>query len=459
MPPLLDLTTHFFLQMAAVLVAYRLLWPLFERLGQVHVVANMAAGFLLGPSVLGALSPGPQQWLFPTTIEIGGQEVTHPSLSILYVVGQLGLVLYMFLVGSSFRTEIFTAHLRVAGATATAGVAVPMMLGGATGLVLASVGGYFSAGVEPWQAAMFLAAAVAVTAFPILAWIIHAAGLHNTRLGTMSLACAAADDACAWVLLAAVVASTGDDMGDAVLAFVGGVGFTLFMFVVGRRLLRPLDRWAQREMRDGRDETLPVGPLVAVLVVVMMCAWFTDLVGVYSVFGAFVAGVVMPRGRMLDAVRSRVEPLVAYLLLPAFFIFAGLNTELSLLFEPSVLLVAVVVLAVAVGGKFGAVTLTARYQGMSWREAGSMGALANARGMTELILLNIGLAAGIITPALYTILALMAFITTFTATPLFRLFERGARKNGLVFDADGETPVPGSQIPSQGHPRSGSSVL
>ncbi len=172
----------------------------------------------------------------------------------------------------------------------------------------------------------------------------------------------------------------------------------------------------------------------------LTASWFTDVVGIYSVFGAFVAGAVMPRGALLDAIRERFEPLVGYLLLPAFFIYSGLNTQLTLILDPSTLLMAGVVLVVSFAAKFGAVGLAARSQGMSWYEAGSMGALANARGLMELILLNIGLEAGLISGKLYTILALMTIITTFVATPLQRVFERRLQKSGLKFGPTGEEP-------------------
>lgn len=445
MPTLFETSMHFFLQMTVILAMCRLVWLVFKRLGQVQAVATMAAGFILGPSVLGALWPDAQNWLFPVSIQVNGQSVTHPSLSVIYVIGQLGLVLYMFLVGTSFKTEIFTSHFRVAGATASAGVAVPMVLGGLTGVVLLNQGGYFTEDIVSWQAGLFLASAIAITAFPMLAWIIHDSGLHNTRLGTMSLACAASDDACSWILLATVVASTKDSMNGALLALVGGVAFVLFMFVLGKRLFRPIDTWAQREMQADPNRGMPVGPLTVMLLIALLCAWFTDMVGIYAVFGAFVAGIVMPRGQLLDTLRARTEPLVSNLLLPAFFIFSGLNTKLSLIFDPSVLLVAVAVLAVSFIGKFGAVTLAARYQGISWREAKAMGTLANARGLMELILLNIGLSEGLITLELYTILALMAFVTTFAATPIFRLLERNAWRDGLVFTAHGMGPAAGPE--------------
>ncbi|WP_330257135.1 cation:proton antiporter [Nocardia sp. NBC_00565] len=440
MPSLLEISTHLSLQLAVILVAYRLLWPLLRRLGQVQVVAVMVAGFLLGPSVFGWAWPEAQQWLFPTTLEVGDTSIMHPNLTAIYVVGQLGLIFYMFLVGSSFKLDILTTHLRQAGATSAIGVAVPMTLGAIVGWWLVGQGRYFTDSMANWQGALFLAAAVAVTAFPILAWIIYDSGLLKTRLGTMSLACAAVDDACAWILLAVVVASAKDSPGGALLAAGGGLAYVLFMTLIGRPLLARLTTWTPRVGDNEHTGGLPVGPLVIVLLVVLLAASFTDYVGIHSVLGAFVAGLCMPRGQLIDRIRERLEPLVAYLLLPAYFIYTGLNTKLSLIFDPAVLAVTALVLVVSFASKFGAIGLVARSQGMGWREAGAMGALANARGLMELVLLNIGLSSGLITADLYTILALMTLVTTCLATPLQRMFERNAWKNGMIFGPNGEEP-------------------
>ncbi|MBF6214395.1 cation:proton antiporter [Nocardia puris] len=440
MPTLLEISTKLFLQIAVILAAYRLLWPLLRRLAQVQVMAIMVAGFLLGPSALGWIWPGAQQWLFPQTLEISGTAVQHPNLTVLYMVGQIGLVLFMFMVGASFDLTILGAHLRKASITSATGIVVPLLLGGAAGWWMAGSQRWFTDAVAPWQAALFLAAAVAVTAFPVLAWIIRDAGLVRTRLGTLSLASAALDDAVAWLLLAVVVATAQASPGGAVLACAGGVCFVLIMAFLARPLLARLrDAGPAQGERTGG---LPVGPLVVILIVVLLSASFTDFVGIHSVLGAFVAGLVMPRGTLIDRIRDRVDPLVSYLLLPAFFIYTGLNTELALIFEPVVLAMALLVLLLSFAGKFGAIGLAARWQGMSWREAGTMGALANARGLMELVLINIGLAAGLITPELFTVLALMTFVTTAAATPLQRLFERSAWKQGRVFGPDGEQPKP-----------------
>ncbi|WP_067470457.1 cation:proton antiporter [Nocardia amamiensis] len=441
MPTLLEITTHLFLQMLVILVTYRLIWPLFRRLAQVQVVAVMVAGFVLGPSVLGSIWPAAQHWLFPTTVDVGNISIIHPNLTAIYAVGQIGLVLYMFLVGASFKLDILGAHVRQAGATSAFGVMVPMILGGLVGWMMISNGGYFTDKVSPWQGALFLAAAVAITAFPMLAWIVYDSGLMNTRLGTMSLSCAAVDDACSWILLAAVVATAKGEMSDALITLVGGVVYVLFMVFIARRWLARLNTWS-RSGDTGLTGGIPITHLTIVLLVILAGCWFTDSIGLFSVFGAFVAGAVMPRGELLDKIRDRFEPLVAYMLLPAFFIYSGLNTQLSLIFAPSVLLMGALVLVVSFAGKFGAIGLAARWQGMGWREAGSMGALANARGLMELILLNVGQSAGLITNEMYTILALMTIITTFAATPIQRIFERRAWKEGYVFGPTGEEHKP-----------------
>jgi Kef-type K+ transport system membrane component KefB len=440
MPSLLTITYHLFLQLAVILLTYRLLWPLFRRLAQVQVVAMMVAGFLLGPSLLGWIWPAAQRWLFPTKLTIGAETFTHPNLVAIYVIGQLGLVLYMFLVGASFKLDILGAHSRQAGVTSAAGIGVPLILGGLVGWWMVSLGGYFTDKVVPWQGALFIAAAVAITAFPMLAWIVYDSGLLNTRLGTMALSCAAVDDACSWVLLATVVATAKGSLFGAVLAVGGGLVFLLFMVYVGRPLLGRLDTWTPPRVDVERTGGLPIAHTTVVLIVVLAASCFTDAVGIYSVFGAFVAGAVMPRGKLLDSIRERFEPLVAYLLLPAFFIYSGLNTQLNLILDTSTLLVAGLVLVVSFAAKFGAIGLAARWQGMSWYEAGSMGALANARGLMELILLNIGLEAGLISGKLYTILALMTIVTTFVATPLQRLFERRLQRSGSKFGPTGEEP-------------------
>ena len=421
MPNNFELSVHLFLQLAVVLAACRLVGVLLRRLGQTQVVADMVAGFLLGPSLLGLLNPGVQQWLFPTTVAVGsppGVTVGHPSLAIVYALGQLGLVLYMFSVGLGLNVGILVRHVRHTAVTSLSGVITPLVMGGALGLLLYQDGRLFGPQVEPWVAALFVGAAIAITAFPVLARIVRETGIMNTRVGTLSLACAGVDDAIAWILLAVVVAASAATPGVAVLALLGCIGYVTFMVFVARPQLHRFGQWA---VTDGR---LRSEGLVGALALLALCAWTTDKVGVYSVFGAFVAGLVVPRGAFANTLRARIEPVTTAILVPLFFIYAGLNTQISLLLEPGILLAFVGVLVVAFVSKGGACLLAGRAVGLSWPESGALASLMNARGLMELVLLNIGLQAGIVTRDLYTILALMTVITTLAATPLYALFKR-----------------------------------
>ncbi|SNY24300.1 cation:proton antiporter [Paractinoplanes atraurantiacus] len=430
MPTATRLTSMFLLQLGVIIVAYRLLTPLFRRLRQTQVVAVMVAGVLLGPSLFGLVAPGAQEWLFPREIEIGGEAVPHPSATILYVVGQLGLVLYMFVVGTALRTDLLTRHLRTAGATALTGLAVPTLAGAGLGWLMVHHGGaaLFPAGVSGWQGALFIAAAISVTAFPMLAWMISEAGLRETRLGTLALSCAAVDDAAAWILLAVVVATTGGSAWTGATAVGLTVVFVAVMLTAGRRLLARLGPRADAAVTAGG---LPAGPLLIAVLVMLACAWTTDAIGVHSVFGAFLAGVAMPRGAFTTALGERLEPLVTYVLLPAFFVYSGLNTDLRLFVDPAVAWYLVLTLVVAFVAKGAAVAFSGRWQGLDWPESLSLGALMNARGMVELVLLNVGLTAGLVTPQLYAVLAVMTIVTTVVANPLQLWFNRARRATAL----------------------------
>lgn len=442
MEPVSATAIRFFLQMLIIIVVYRALHlGVLRRLGQVQVVSIMITGFLLGPSVFGAVAGSAQRWLFPVTATVGGTKVVHPSVTVLYVVGQLGLVCYMFLVGCSFDTAMFRSHIRRAIGTSSAGIAVPLVLGGLVGWLMLTQGGYFPGTVHAWQAELFLGSAIAISAFPMLAWIIVDSNLAGTRLGSIALACAAADDAVSWVLLACVTASIKGSPRTAVTAGLGGLLYLVVMSTVGRRLLAKLGELFERRTAAA-DGVAPAGPVVVVLAVMLAGAWFTDAVGVYSVFGAFTAGVFMPRGALTRVVRERMEPAAAYLLLPAFFVYSGLNTKLSLFVQPSSLLMMLLVIVVAFVAKGGAVGVTGRLQGMDGNEAGALASLMNARGLMELILLNIGLNAGIVSPRLYTILAVMAIVTTVVASPLYEVFHKRAVLHGVIDVLDEEKPVP-----------------
>jgi Kef-type K+ transport system membrane component KefB len=411
-----ELSVRFFLQLAAVLVVCRLVCWVAVRFGQPPVVGEMIAGVVLGPSLFGYFWPEAQHALFPAA-----------SRPILFSGAQLGLVLYMFTVGLGFRMDLVRSRLRSALTISASGILVPFGLGCGLAWFLLGRGGFFGAGVTAGQAVPFMGAAMAITAFPMLARIIYERGLTGTTVGALALAAGAIDDAAAWAVLALVLASLGHDPWIAVLALGGSGLFITVLFTVGRKLLAVIARYAAK---NDAAERVAVG---WVMVLLMVAAWFTDTIRLYAVFGAFFLGAAMPPGPFVKRLQALIEPLTTSLLLPLFFIYSGLNTRFDLVNEPILWLVALAVLAAAIIGKAGACYAAARACGETHREAMGIGSLMNARGLMELIILNIGLERGIITPTLFTVLVFMAIVTTLMATPMFNRFYR--RSDGSRFEA------------------------
>lgn len=397
-----ELSVLFFLQLAMILLACRLVGWVAKWFGQPQVVGEMIAGVLLGPSLLG--------WLFP---ELHAQLFPADSRSLLYAVSQVGLALYMFLVGLEFNTGLLNSRMRSAALVSLSGILTPFILGSILGYFLLGSGGFFAPDVVSWEAMFFVGAAMSITAFPMLARIIYERDLSGTSLGTLALAAGSIDDGAAWCVLAIVLASFSGDPMIAILAIGGGVFYAVGLLTIGKRWLRPFAAIAERDQG--------VGPalLTTVLCLVMLGAWFTDRIGIYAVFGAFIMGAAMPRGNFAHAVQKQVQPLTASLLLPLFFVYSGLNTRITLVDTVWMWMVVIVVILVACLGKGIACWAAARFSGEDNRSAIAIGALMNARGLMELIILNIGLERGIITPLLFTVMAIMAIVTTLMATPIF----------------------------------------
>lgn len=402
-----ELSILFFLQMAVILLAVRLVGLAAKKVGQPQVVGEMIAGMVLGPSLLGALWPEGQKALFP-----------EQSVSMLYVISQVGLVLYMFLIGIEFNAGLIRSRLHSAAMVSIAGIATPFILGGLVALLMLRNASLFSPDVLPWEAMLFTGAAMSITAFPMLARIIYERGLSGTSLGTLALAAGSIDDAAAWCLLAIVLASFGGDPMIAVIAIGGGLSYAFVVLGPGRVLLRRLGPVAETQGVNGRM-------LGFVLLLLMFGAWFTDVVGIYAVFGAFILGIALPRGRLTHELNHILEPLTTNFLLPLFFIYSGLNTQLGLVGTPALWGITLLVILTAVLGKGVACWAAARLSGESNREALAIGTLMNARGLMELILLNIGLQRGVITPTMFTIMVIMAIVTTLMASPIFELVYRG----------------------------------
>ncbi len=397
-----QLAVQFFLQLTVILLACRVVGGLMRFVGQPRVMGEMIAGVLLGPSLLGLIAPSVQVALFPSA-----------SLGVMSVVSQLGLVLYMFVVGTHLHTDFLRQAFRGALSISLAGIIAPFALGAALASFLYADGRFFAPEVSSWQSMMYLGAAMSVTAFPVLARIIQERGIAGTALGTLALAAGATDDAIAWCLLAVVLAGFNNHFGPAVWAITGGAVYAAVVLAI----VRPqLAKMAEAVERAG---SLSAGRLMLILTMLMAGAWFTDMIGVHAVFGAFIMGVAMPRGVVTKDLSRHIEPLATALLVPLFFAYSGLSTRFSLLWSSELLLLAVVVILIASVGKAVACWGAARLAGLPNREAMAMGALMNARGLMELIILNIGLERGLITPTLFTVMVTMTIATTVAAGPLF----------------------------------------
>jgi Kef-type K+ transport system membrane component KefB len=418
-----NLSITFFLQMALILATCRVVgWLGQTYLKQPQVVCEMIAGVLLGPSLFGLIAPDMQKLVF-----------APENKGVLYVGAQFGVGLYMFLVGLGFRRDHFRANVHKAAAVSLAGMAVPFIVAIAATPWLMTVPGLFSATASRFDATLFMGAAIAITAFPMLARIIHERGLSHTSLGTLSLSAGAIDDAAAWCVLAVVLASFGAGAGVAYVTIIGGILFAGFMILVMPRILAPLARWAEREAATGKSQNSNKRSTIFALVLMtfMLAACTADAIGLHAVFGGFLLGCVMPRGVLVEMIKSKVEAFTVIVLLPMFFTYSGLNTQLSLVAEPYLLVIALAVLALSIVAKFGACWAAARLSGQDNRTALGIGALMNSRGLMELIIINIGLQAGVIGPALFSILVLMAIVTTLMASPVFEaVYGKQARESG-----------------------------
>jgi len=400
---------------AIILGVCRLVGYIARYFGQPQVVAEMVAGILMGPSLLGLLFPTFQEWLFPPE-----------SKTAIYVVAQVGLVLYMFLVGLEFDLSLISTRIQSAAAVSAAGIIVPFSLGAALAWLLSGDSTFFTPHVSTWEIMLFVGASMSITAFPMLARIIYENGITGTSLGTLALAAGSIDDAAAWCVLAIVLASFSGMPSIALVAIGGGVIYVAVLLTFGRSCLKYLGTWAEKEGKIGN--TL----LTITLMLVMLGAWFTDRIGIYAVFGAFIMGVAMPRGFFAKRLQEMLEPLVTTFLVPLFFIYSGLNTHIGLMDTPYMWGVALLALLLASLGKGLACGLAARFHGEQPRDALCIGILMNARGLMELIILNIGLERGLIQPVFFTIMVFMAITTTLMATPLFARARRLQLSEGAM---------------------------
>ncbi|BAY76410.1 sodium/hydrogen exchanger [Nostoc linckia NIES-25] len=373
----------------------------FRSIKQPLVIGEIVAGIMLGPSLFGLIAPHVAVTLFPPE--------TIPFLNVL---SQVGLIFFMFLIGLELNPKYLSGQLEVAVLTSHVSILVPFSLGTLLAVVLYPL--VSNASVSFTAFALFLGAAMSITAFPVLARIITENNLQGTRLGTLALTCAAVDDVTAWCLLAVAiaVARTGDFAG-AIPTIIESIVYIGFMLTVGRWFLQGL---AKHYQRAGRLSQLL---LAGIYMAVVASALITELIGIHLIFGAFLLGAAMPKNE--DLVRElavKTEDFVLIFLLPIFFAYSGLRTQIGLLNRPELWLLCALVLAVAIAGKYFGTYIAARVSGINKREASALGWLMNTRGLTELIVLNIGLELGVISPLVFTMLVIMALVTTFMTSPL-----------------------------------------
>jgi Kef-type K+ transport system membrane component KefB len=403
-----ELAPRFFIAVAVILLFCRLVSWLLGKAGQPPVVSEMLAGVLLGPSLLGLFFPQVQEALFPA-----------PLLPVLYVVGQVGLVFFMFQAGYAFKSHRVTRLAGTAGAVSLAGVTAPLLLGVLLVIVTSDAVPLRPDGVSVGVSAAFVGVALAITAFPMLARIITERGHAGTRHGSLALASGAIDDMVAWIMLAVVLAFASGEAGPAFVTAGGAVLFGLAIWFGGPRVTGSLIR------SDRLDDR---GRMLGVVALLFLVAFYTDEIGLYAVFGAFALGVVMPQHERTDHVISVTNPVASAVFLPLFFTFSGLRTEFALLGDPRVLLFAAACVTLAIVGKFGACWAAARLRGEPNEVALKVGALMNARGLMQLIALNVGLEAGIVNSSLFTVLVLVALITTIMTTPVLTWLERREKR-------------------------------
>lgn len=405
-----------------VLVASYLCGNLARFVGQPKVVGEMIAGILIGPSFLGILAPNFTSSLFTTDIK-----------SILYILSNLGLGMYMFLVGAEVDEKKLTGNLiKKCTILSTSGIITPLLLGITVGVM------YYSElslpHVNIFLFALFIGAALSLTAFPMLARILQERNLTTSHFGTLALISASIDDALAWCLVALITAlAQAQGFLAGITAITFGALFACFMLLVMKKWLAHLGEKVQKE------GSLSINHFSFILLLLLFGIWFSDYIGVYSVFGGFIVGLAMPKNKVfVKELQSKFQPIVITMLLPIFFAYSGLNTNFTTIFsDMSLLIPALVILVASVAGKYGGCALAMKSIGYSWREASAIGILMNARGLMVLILVNIGITYNLITTQVFAILVLMTLVTTVAAMPVFNiLFPEKPKKSRNVIDLE-----------------------
>jgi len=388
------------IQIITIVIVARIFGWIFRKIGQPTVIGEIIAGIVLGPSLFGMYFPGLKEALFPAN-----------SLGNLQVLSQIGLILFMFVIGMELDLKVLKNKANEAVVISHASIVIPFALG--IGLSYYLYFQFAPPGVEFLSFSLFMGIAMSITAFPVLARIVQERGIHKTRLGTIVITCAAADDITAWCLLAVVIAiaKAGNFISSFYIIGLAILYVLLMLLVVKPFLKRVGDLYAKKE-----DIKKPVVAIFFLTLIVS--SYLTEIIGIHALFGAFMTGAIMPDiSRFRNVFIEKVEDVSVILLLPLFFVFTGLRTEIGLINEPYLWKVTGCIILIAVVGKFFGSALAAKFVGQTWRESWTIGALMNTRGLMELVVLNIGYELGVLSPKVFTMMVIMALVTTFMTGP------------------------------------------
>ncbi len=413
------------MQVGLILALSRVMGVLFRYLRQPQVMGEMIAGIMLGPSLLGWLAPDLWTQIFrPDTI--AGSGVTVNPTAYLDVLSQIGVIFFLFLVGLELDPKLLKNRGHAAVVISHVSIIAPFLLGAALTLVLYSNLFNDSPRMRFTSAALFMGAAMSITAFPVLARILTERNLHKTKVGAIAITCAAVDDVTAWCMLAFVVGiARANGLKPGLITAAFSIVYVLVMFFIVRPFLRQLQTVHDRQGR------LRQNVVAVIFLLILASAWTTEAIGIHALFGAFFMGAMMPKGtRFVRALSEKLEDYTVVFLLPIFFAYTGLRTQIGLLDNRELWIDTLLIIGVACAGKFGGSTIAGRACGLGWREASTIGILMNTRGLMELVILNIGLQEGVITPAIFAMMVIMALITTALTTPVLHWVYPAARFGG-----------------------------
>jgi Kef-type K+ transport system membrane component KefB len=390
------------LQIISILVVAKIVGRIFNKIGQPTVIGEIVAGIILGPSILGMYFPAYLEFLFPAN-----------SMMPLQLISQIGLILFMFVIGMELDIKVLKSKAYDAFVISHSSIIVPFILG--TGLAYFIYQEYAPDDINFMSFALFMGVAMSITAFPVLARIIKERNLTKTKVGSIALTCAAADDVTAWFMLAAVIAIV--KAGSFVSALFT-IGLTVIYFLVMLKVVRPL----LIKYTPTNKKTFSKSLIAIYFIVLVFSACTTEIIGIHALFGAFIAGLIIPENLNLrSSFIEKLEDVSTILLLPLFFVCTGLRTQISLISGWHLWLLTGLIILVAVAGKFLGSTITSRYVGQSWKSSLMIGSLMNTRGLVELVVLNIGYELGVLSPLMFSMFVIMALFTTFMTGPTLDL--------------------------------------